>query len=165
MGQPKGGGYQKLNVNTPEGSALINQLIQQVIPNYQAAAGGFKSLLPGGEGGRPIVEAANKNFQQNTIPQILSSFGQGTKGSSSLNNALAAGGANLNTDLASQLAQMTLGASQGLGNLAAQQQSGGLSPQFAYQQRPQSFLQSLMLGGIGLGGQLGGAYLGRPGGF
>ena len=165
MGQPKGGGYQKVGINSPQQNALIEQLISMAVPNYQAASEGFKQFLPGGGGGQAITNEANQNFQQQTIPSILNAFGRGSKGSSALNQALSSGGANLNTSLASQLAQMSLGAAGGLGNLATGQASGGMSPTFALQQRQQPFWQSALLGGIGLGGQLGGAYLGRPGGF
>lgn len=165
MGQPRGGGYQKIGINTPTQNSAIEQLLQMAIPNYEQAAQGFQQFLPGGGGGQAISDAAQQRFQQQTIPSILNAFGRGSKGSSALNQALASGGANLNTDLASQLAQMQLSAASGLGGLAGQQTGAGLSPTYALAQRQMPFWQSALLGGIGLGGQLGGAYLGRPGGF
>lgn len=166
MGQSKGGGYMQKQTVTPEVATFLQQLLGQSLPNQQAAAEGYKQFLPGGGGGQPIINQANKNFQQQTIPSILNAFGSNAKGSSALNQALGASAANLNTDLASQLAQMQLYASQGLGSLGqGQGQIGAQTPQFAFAQRQQPFWQSALLGGLGLGGQLGGSFLGRPGGF
>lgn len=163
MGQSKGGGYVKKEAVSPEQLQLLQQLISQASPQIQSAAQGFNQFLPGGGGGQPIINQANRNFQQQTIPSILNAFGNNTKGSSALNQALAAGAANLNTDLASQLSQLQLNAAQGIGNLGLGQAGlGSQTPQFAYMQRQQPFWQSALLGGIGLGGQLGGAALGRP---
>ena len=141
---------------------LINQLISQAAPNFQQAASGYQQFLPGGGGGEAISNAAHQRFQQQTVPGILNAFGSGAKTSSALNQALAAGAANLNTDIASQLAQMQLGAAQGLGNLGAQQTGYGLSPTFAYQQRALPFWQQLLLSGIQGGSQIGSAALGLP---
>src|SRR5271170_6606026 len=106
MGQSKGGGYQQLPTLTPQQTTLLNQFLGQGGQNTQNAAAGFQQFLPGGGGGQAFQEQANKNFQQQSIPSILNAFGSGTKGSSSLNQALASGAANLNTDLAAKLADM-----------------------------------------------------------
>jgi hypothetical protein len=142
---------------------LLRQLLGQSAPNLQNAAQGFNEFLPGGGGGQAITNAANRNFQQQTIPSILNAFGQGAKSSSALNQALAAGAANLNTDLASQLSQLQLGAAQGLGSLGTNQANiGANTPQFALMPKQMPFWQQALLGALGTGGQLGGAYLGRP---
>ena len=160
MGQSKGGGYTQKPTVTPQQSALLNQLLSMASPNLQSAAQGFKQFLPGGGGGEAIANAAQQRFQQQTIPSIMNAFGSGAKSSSALNQALAAGAANLNTDLAAQLAQMQLSAAEGLGHLGSQQAGlGTQTPQFAYMQRQMPFWQSLLLGGIGAGGQLGGGFL------
>lgn len=154
MGQSKGGGYMTKDTLTPDVVAMLQQLTGSAPGNQQAAAEGYKQFLPGGGGGQAITNAANQNFQQQTIPSILNSFGQGSKGSSALNQALAAGGANLNTDLASQLAQMQLQASNGLGQLGSQQSAlSAQTPQFAYLQKQQPFWQSALLAAINSGGQ------------
>ena len=163
MGQSKGGGYEKLTAVTPGQEGLLNQLMQAAFPNQQSAAEGFQQFLPGGGGGAPIAAAANKNFQQQTIPSILNSFGAGAKGSSALNQALAAGASNLNTDLAAQLSQMQLQAASGLGGLGTNQAQQGISKdQFAYapQQTPQwlTLLQSL----IPAAGQVAAGAVGGP---
>lgn len=161
MGQSKGGGYTQKPTLTPDVVSLLQMLTQQAAPQTQAAAEGFKQFLPGGGGGQAITAQANKNFQQQTIPSILNAFGSGSKSSSALNQALAAGASNLNTDLASQLAQMQLQASQGIGSLGLGQ--AGLSaqtPQFAYLQKQQPFWQSALLGSINAAGQFGGAKFG-----
>lgn len=162
MADKGGSGYKKIDTKTGAQSNLIDQLIQMVAPNFQAAAEGYKQFLPGGGGGEAIANAAQQRFQQQTVPSIMNSYGRGSKGSSSLNQALAGGAANLNSDVASQLAQMQLQAAGGLGNLGAQQMGGGLTDKFALAPKQQGFGQSALLGLLGLGGQLGGAYLGRP---
>ncbi len=154
MGQSKGGGYIKKETLTPDVVSLLQQLTQQAQPQIQGAAQGFNQFLPGGGGGEAIAKAAQQRFQQQTIPSILNAYGSDNKGSSALNQALAAGAANLNTDIAAQLANMQLGAAQGLGNLGLSQ--AGLTaqtPQFAYLQRQMPFWQSALLGTLNAGGQ------------
>lgn len=160
MGQSKGGGYQKLPSVTGAQSDFMNQLLPMALQALQNSQQGFAQFLPGGGGGQAISDQANKNFQQNTIPSILSAFGDNVKGSSSLNNALAQGGANLNTDLASMLSQLQLQAAQGAGGLALNAGQQGLQPQFAYQQKQQPLWQSLLLQGINSGGKVAGGALG-----
>lgn len=164
MGQSKGSGYEKLDTLPPQIMTLLNQFAQQSGANLQGAAEGYKQFLPGGGGGEAIANQAQQRFQQQTIPSILNSFGQGSKSSSALNQALAAGGANLNTDIASMLAQLQLGASQGLGNIGtAQSQQATQTPQFAYQQKQQPLWESALLAAIGGAGQLGKAAIGKWG--
>lgn len=162
MGQSKGGGYIKQPTLTPEQLALQNQLINQIPGYYQNAAAGYNQFLPGGGGGKAISDAAQRRFQQETLPSIFNAFGTGSKTSSALNQALASGAANLNTDIASQLAQMQLQAAGGLGSLAQGQQGAAFNPAFAYQQKQTPFWQQALLGGLGLAGQAGNAYLGIP---
>jgi hypothetical protein len=162
MGQSKGGGYVQQSTVTDQQKSLLDQLLSAAAPNLQSAAQGFNQFLPGGGGGEAIANAAQQRFQQQTLPSIMNAFGSGAKSSSALNQALAAGAANLNTDIAAQLANMQLQAAQGLGGIGAQQASIGNTPQFAYMQRQQPFWQSALLGALGLGGQLGGSYLGSP---
>jgi hypothetical protein len=90
------------------------------------SAEGYRQFLPGGGGGQAIAQAAQNRFQQQTLPSILNAFGSGAKTSSALNQALAAGAANLNTDVAAELARMQLGAAQGMGSLSGQQGALGL---------------------------------------
>jgi len=161
MGQSKGSGYTERSIVTPEVSTFLQQLLQSSGQNQQGAAQGFNQFLPGGGGGKAITEQANKNFQQQTVPSILNAFGTGSKGSSSLNQALAAGASNLNTDLASMLSQMQLTAASGLGGLGqGQAQIGATTPQFALEQKQQPFWQQALLAALGAGGQVGGSLLG-----
>ena len=172
MGQSKGGGYNKMEAVTPQQATLLNQLLSQAGLNTQMAAQGYSQFLPGGGGGQAFMEQANKNFQQQTIPDILNSYGSGAKSSSALNQALAAGAANLNTDLATQLAQLQLSAAGGLGGLGLGQAGiGAQTPQFNYLQRQPSRLGGGLQGalqggaagsaagpwGAGIGAILGGA--------
>lgn len=157
MGQSKSSGYEKLPTLTPQQQTLLNQFLSQGGGNTNAAAQGFMQFLPGGGGGQAFQEQAKKNFEQSTIPSILNAFGSGTKGSSALNQALASGAANLNTDLAAKLADMQLQAASGLGQLGLGQAGLGSKDQFAYAPKQQPFWQQALLGGIGaLGGVAGG---------
>ena len=163
MGQSKGGGYVKKETVSPEQLTLLQNFLKQSMPQMQEAAEGYRQFLPGGGGGQAISSEAQRQFQQRTIPSIMNAFGSGAKSSSALNQALASGGADLNSSLAAQLAQMQLGVAQGLGGLASgQAQMGTQTPQFAYMQKQMPFWQSALLSGIGAGGQIGGSMLGRP---
>jgi len=167
MGQSKGGGYMQKSTVTESQKTLLDQLLANANPQLQQAAQGFLQFLPGGGGGEAIANAAQQRFQQQTIPSIQNAFGVGAKSSSALNQALSAGAADLNSNIAAQLAQMQLQAAQGLGNQGLQQANIGSQPQFAYLQRQQPFWQSALLAGISGGSQLGSAFLGAPrlGGF
>ena len=103
MGQSKGGGYTTKSTLSPEQVTLLSQLMSQAQPQISGAAEGFRQFLPGGGGGEAIANAAQQRYQQQTIPSILNAFGTGSKGSSALNQALAASAANLNTDIASMI--------------------------------------------------------------
>jgi hypothetical protein len=177
MGQSKSGGYQKLDTQNEGQKGLLQQLLglsgQNLQgggdiasnPAYQQAIQAFQSFLPGGQGFQPIQQEANRNFQKNTIPSILNAFGGNSKGGSALNQALAQGGANLNSSLGAQNAQMQLGAAgQAVGAAQVPFQQGlqgaglglGTSP-FAYQQKQTPFWQQLLLGGAQAAGKLGSA--------
>ena len=164
MGQTKGNtgtsGLDQIQTLSGGQSDVLNQILQLIQGNQQASAEGFKQFLPGGGGGQAITAQANKNFQQQTVPSILNAFGSNSKGSSALNQALAAGASNLNTDLASQLSQLQLSAAQGIGNLGSQQASQGLgTPAFGYSPVQQPFWKDLLLSGVNAGGTIGGGIL------
>lgn len=145
MGQSRGGNYEQQSVITPEIQSFLQQILGPAMQNQQAASEGYKGFLPGGKGGQAITDQANQNFQQQTIPSILNAFGSGAKGSSSLNQALAAGASNLNTDLASILAQAQLTASQGIGNLGtSQSQTATQTPQFALAPKRPPLLEQIL---------------------
>ena len=105
MGQSKGGGYVKKDTLLPEQMSLLQQILSQSQGQTQQAAEGYAQFLPGGGGGDAIKKAAMNDYQQKTIPSILNAFGSGSKGSTSLNQALASSGADLNTNLGSMLSQ------------------------------------------------------------
>jgi len=159
MGQSKGGGYQKLDTLQPNQQSLLDQMIKQYGGFSNQAAQGFQQFLPGGGGGKPIADAAQKNYLQSTVPSLLNKLGSNSKGSSSLNQALGASASDLNTNLASMLSQLQLQASNGLGNLGQFAGQQGLqTPGFAYTPKPQSRWQSGLQGGIqgaGAGAALG----------
>ncbi len=165
MGQSKGSGYNQVPTLPPNILQMINQLASQSQGYSQQAAQGYQDFLPGGKGGQPIIDAAMKNYQQRTIPSILNAFGTNNRGSSALNQALASSGSDLNTNLGSQLAQMQLEASRGLGGLATSQQNlAAQTPQFALQPRQPPWWQTILPTLIEAAGTAGGAYLGGPSG-
>lgn len=162
MGASKSGGYMKMPTVTGKQSKVLNSLLKEALPLQRESADIYRGFAsPQGTAYKSIVDAANTNFQQRTIPSILNAFGSDSRGSSALNQTLAAGASDLNQSLAAQLAQMQLNSAQGLGNLGTgNAQVGTQTPQFAYQQRQQPFWQSALLGGLGAGGQALGGYFG-----
>lgn len=156
MGQSKGGGYMQMPTLNQGQQNQLNQITSGTNPLINQAAQGYQQFLPGGEGGQPIISDAMRRYQQQTIPQILNAFGSGGKGSSALNQALGASGADLQSSLMSQLAQMQLGAAQGLGNLQQGQQQIGLgtSP-FAYLQKQPPMWQQILQSTLGAAGGIG----------
>lgn len=155
MGQPKNGGYTQLPTMTPGQNTLLNQYIGNALPWQQQAAQGYSQFLPGGEGSKPIVDAAMNRYKQQTIPSIMNAFGSNAKSSSALNQALASSASDLNTNLASQLAQMQLQASQGLGAMGSNAGNQALNTQsFAYQPTQTPFWQDLLLSLIQGGSQV-----------
>lgn len=145
----------KTPATTSRQNKVLDKLLKQSIPLQKEAADIYRGFgSPTGSAARSITEAANTNFQQQTIPSILNAFGSDSRGSSALNQTLAAGASNLNQNIAAQLAQMQLQGAQGLGNLGTgNAQIGTQTPQFAYLQRQQPFWQSLLLGGVQAGGE------------
>lgn len=164
MGQSSGksGGYRQVDTVTPEVKTFLQQILGPAMQNQQAASEGYKQFLPGGGGGQAITNQANKNFEQQTLPSIFNAFGTGSKGSSALNQALAAGASNLNTDLASMLSQAQLQASGGIGSLGLNQGNTGTGTnQFGFLQKQPPFWQSLLMGGLSGGSNVLGSFLGR----
>lgn len=161
MGQSKGGGYTQKPIFSPDVNTFLQKLLGQSNESTQSAAQGYQQFLPGGGGGQAIQKEALRNYQQETIPSILNAFGSDNKGSSSLNQALAGSAADLNSSLGSQLAQMQLSASQGLGSMGLGQQQLATQPRNAYLQRQPPMWQQILQGALGVGGQALGGYFGR----
>lgn len=155
-------GYKELPTFTPQGTSYINDLLSQISGFLPQAAQGFQQFLPGGGGGQPIIDQAMRQYQQQTIPSIMNAFGSNSgRGSSALNQALAASAANLNTDLASQLAQLQLTAAQGLGGLGLGGGQLGLEgSKRSFMQKSPNFLQSLLLGFLPGASRSAGSFLG-----
>lgn len=150
MGAPKGGGYQQLPSQSPQQSDFLNQLLSGQNPQIQQASQGFQQFLPGGGGGEAIAKAAQNRYTQQTVPQILQQLGSGNKGSSGLNQALASSASDLQTNLGSQLAQMQLQASQGLGGLGLGTAQVGLGTStFDNVQRQPPLWQQILLTTLG----------------
>ena len=156
MGQSKNGGYTKLSTGTSGQNRAIENFIKQAGPLFQQSAEGYKQYIPGGQGNQAIANQANQNFKQQTLPSILNAYGSGAKSSSALNQALAGGAANLNTNLAAINSGAGLQAAQGLGNLGSSAGQLGSQNQFAYQQTQQPFWQSALLASLNGGSQIAG---------
>ena len=156
-------GYTQESTMNPQQETLLSSILQQAMPFLQQAQSGYSQFLPGGGGGDAIKQQANQNFQQQSIPSILNAFGSGNKGSTSMNQALAAGGANMNTDLASMLSQLQLQAAQGMGNLGMGITQQGLGANTkAFMPKAPPVWQQILGPLISAGGTLGGAALGNP---
>lgn len=153
MGTPKGGGYRQMQNRAPFQLDALKNITSQSAPYLAQAAQGYQQFLPGGGGGQAMTNQANQNFQQQTIPSILNSFGAGNKGSTSLNQALASGGANLNTNLASMLSQLQLQAAQGLGGLGLQGQQLGQTDTFDWLQRQPPMWQQILQAALSTGNE------------
>ncbi len=163
MGQSKNGGYQKIPTVSGKTGKALDKFLKQSQGLLNESADIYRGFGPGGQAGQAVTDEANRNFQQQTVPSILNSYGSGNKGSSSLNQALAAGASNLNSNIAAQLAQNQFGAAQGLGGLGSGQAQLGSQSQFAYAPQQQPFWQSLLLGGVNAGGQVGQGYFAGKG--
>ena len=156
MGQSKGGGYDKKETLLPEQMGGLQQMMAMMGPMMQQAQSGYAQFLPGGGGGEAFKQQANQNFQQQTIPGIMSAYGSGAKSGSSLNQAMAAGGANMNTDLSAKLAQMQLQAAQGMGQMGMQAGQTGMStPGFAYLQRQPPLWQQMLMASLSMSSDFG----------
>lgn len=148
MGASKGGGFQKLGTLTPG----QNQFADQSLANSsqfagQAGSAFNKYLSP--EGTQGIQNQALNRYNQQILPSIMNQFGSSSKSSSALNQALAASGKDLTTDIQALIEQLGLTGAQGLGSLSASQGQQGITPRFGYQQPALPFWQQLLLGGIG----------------
>ena len=152
MGAAKDGGYIKQATATGKQSKGIDQFLKLAQDYLKQSGEAQKGYLPGGKSNQAVTTAANNNFNQETLPSIMNAFGSGAKSSSALNQALAAGASNLNTNIAAQNSQTGLQAAQGLGSLGSGLGGLGTQSQFAYSQRQQPFWQSALLGGINAAG-------------
>lgn len=163
MGQSRGsqgGGYDKVNTLSQGQQGLLDQTISGTNPLVQQAAQGYQQFLPGGQGGQPIVNEAMRRFQQQTIPQIKNAFGSDSKGSSALNQALGASGADLQSSLMAQLAQLQQGAAGGLSGLAEGQQRLGLGTSaFGVTPQQSPMWQQILQSVLPVAGQVGAAAL------
>jgi hypothetical protein len=163
MGQSKGGGYMQKETLLPEQMGGLQQILSMMGPMMQQAQQGYAQFLPGGGGGEAIKAQAMKDFQQQTVPSIMSAYGSDAKGSSALNQAMATGGANLNTDIMSKLAQMQLQAAQGMGQMGMGASQMGLgTPGFAYLQRQPSALMQILKASMSAGSEMGKGLLSNP---
>lgn len=156
MGQSKNAGYTKLNAVTAPEKTYLDQSLEKSGVNLDQAVQAFLQFLPGGAGGEALATQAQNRFNQQTVPDILNKYGSESKGSTSLNHALAAGAANLNTDIAALLAQLGFNAAQGIGNIGLAQGQQGLSKdRFAYAPRQPTFGENAAIAGINALGQWG----------
>lgn len=125
----------------------FNDLIGQLLQGFQSNKFDFS----------PIEQEARAGFEQKTLPSIaerFTSLGAGGGRSSAFGQQLGAAGSDLERSLASMRQQYGLqqqGLQQNLLGMGAQEPT--------YQPRQSGFLERLLMGLIGAGGQLGGAAL------
>lgn len=171
MGASKDGGYTQKSVVTPDQQTFLNQQLQQAGNNQQQAATAYNQFLPqsadgqvGGQGGQSFIDQALQSYREKFLPEAFNSLGAGanSKGSSALNNAIAQGASQTQTDLSTILSGLQQQSASGLAGLGSQQGQAVNKDQFALTPKQQPLWQSALLGLLGAGGQIGGAYAGRP---
>jgi len=157
MQQPTGNAFtgynaqtQQLPRYTPQVQNVLNQIAPQAFQQIQQNQSNFA----------PLRQQAMERFQTETVPSIAERFaalnGQGTRGSSGLNSALAGAGAGLERQLAGDEQMFNMQRQQQLMQLLGI----GLNPSFENIYMPQTTgIAGGLASGVGQGlGMLGGAY-------
>ena len=142
----------KVETMTPEQKNYSQYIRQQSMelaqdPNYQAGSSWLQNILSGSPESTKAFEQPYMNqFYQQTLPSIASRFagmGSGNLSSSAFQQALGEAGQNLQTGLAAirgglqqNAATQALGYAQAPGQQLASLAGYGLSPEFAYMQKP-----------------------------
>lgn len=97
-----------------EGKDRVETDIKKLSQQYAQAGEGTEQFF------QPIQQQAIRNFNQTTVPQLLTQYGQGSKSSSALNQALGAAAGHLHENIAANFAQMKQNQA---GNIFAQSQA------------------------------------------
>lgn len=139
----KSGGFDQLNIQTPQGMQALNLLLSQGMQNIQDPSQGFE----------PIAQESRRMFEQETLPSIAQRFGAwDSKRGSGYQNALTQAGSNLESQLAALRSQYGLGQQQN----ALQQLQLGLQPQFEnyYRLGTEGIVQPLLRTAANIGGTI-----------
>ncbi len=104
---------EKFNKQVATGKKGLTTDIDKLSKQYAQAGKGTERFFA------PIKETAMRDFNQTTVPSLMTQYGQGSRSSSALNQALGAAAGNLHQDLASNFANMK---QQMAGNIFGQSQ-------------------------------------------
>ena len=116
---------------TPQQQEVLNKILQQAGGQLQQQPRGAQDIL------QPVFAQARKQFQEQTIPQLLEQFQAGGQlGSGRLQSSLAKGATDLESQIASIGAQAELGQAGQQQQLLSQLLGMGLQPQFDTIERP-----------------------------
>jgi hypothetical protein len=91
---------EKFNKQVATGEKGLTTDVSKLSKQYAESGKGVEQFFS------PIKEQAMRDFNQQTVPDLLTQYGQGSKSSSALNQALGAAAGNLHQDLASNFANM-----------------------------------------------------------
>ena len=105
---------EKFNKQVATGEKGLTTDVNKLAKQYAQAGKGTEQFFA------PIKEQAMRDFNQTTVPSLITQYGQGSKSSSALNQALGAAAGNLHQDLASNFANMK---QQMAGNIFNQSQN------------------------------------------
>jgi len=112
---------EKYNKQVATGKKGLTTDISKLSKQYAEAGKGAEQFFS------PIKEQAMRDFNQQTVPDLLTQYGGGTRSSSALNQALGAAAGNLHQDLAANFANMKQQQAQGIFNTSQNSQAANLN--------------------------------------
>lgn len=126
-------------------------------------AGGYADKFYGDIQNRAVTE-----FNQQTVPSLITQYGQGSKSSSALNQALAAAAGNLQQNIAADFANMKTNLASNIVNQSQYGAAQNLQNQLALHQGPSNTSQFwgkvAPIAGLGIGAMMGNPILGLQAG-
>lgn len=111
---------EKFNKQVATGKKGLTTDVNKLNKQYQQAGKGAEQFFS------PIKEQAMRDFNQQTVPDLLTQYGGGTRSSSALNQALGAAAGNLHQNLASDFANMKQQMASGIFNQSQNSQAANL---------------------------------------
>jgi hypothetical protein len=119
---------EKFNKQVATGEKGLTTDVNKLAKQYAQSGKGTEQFFS------PIREQAMRDFNQTTVPNLLTQYGQGSKSSSALNQALGAAAGNLHQDLASNFANMKQQMAGGIFNQSQNSQAANLQNRLALNQ-------------------------------
>jgi hypothetical protein len=149
---------EKFNKQVATGKKGLPTDINKLSKQYAEAGKGTDQFFA------PIKEQAMRDFNQTTVPNLLTQYGQGSKSSSALNQALGAAASSLHQDLASNFANMKQQMASGLFNQSQNNQLANLQNRLQLNQGANAqgnfWSKAAPLAGLGIGAMAGNPVLG-----